>query len=332
MKAALLNAPGKIEISEIPVPQLERDHVLIEPIYAGICGSDVSLFSGHRMPLAYPLLLGHEAIGRVTAVGDEVTQLVVGQRVIVEPNYPCGMCKYCRTGRGNICPNKKSLGVTIPGCFAEQFVAPAEFVWPVHDSISDEDAVTIEPLAVSLHALWQSGAQIGDTVAVLGCGATGLLLIQAAISQGMRVFAFDKLESKLHMAQQLGAHVDQGQDISKLWRDEGVTTVFECAGVTSTVELALGAMPRGGQVILLGLSSSQASFVPLRFVREELRMSGSIIYDHPADFARTISLVEKKVLSPRSIVTHTIPISEICHALQLASTGDVGKILLNMKA
>jgi threonine dehydrogenase-like Zn-dependent dehydrogenase len=222
--------------------------------------------------------------------------------------------------------------VTIPGCFAEQFVAPVEFVWPVHDSISDEDAVTIEPLAVSLHALWQSGAQIGDTVAVLGCGATGLLLIQAAISQGVRVFASDKLESKLEMARQLGARVDQGQDISKLWRDEGVTTVFECAGVTSTVELALGAVPRGGQVILLGLSSSQASFVPLKFVREELRVSGSIIYDHPADFARTISLVEKKVLSPRSIVTHTIPISEICHALQLASTGDVGKILLNMKA
>ena len=330
MKAAFLFAPEKIEINNTPVPQVDSDQVLIEPIRVGICGSDVSLFSGHRTPSAYPLLLGHEAVGHVRAVGDNAAQFSIGQRVIVEPNYPCGACAYCRSGRGNICPNKKSLGVTISGCFADQFVAPAEFVWPVPETVSDEDAVTIEPLAVSLHALWQSGAQIGDTVAVLGCGATGLLLIQAAVSQGMRVFAHDKLESKLDMANQLGAQIDQSADISSLWRDEGVTTVFECAGAASTVELALSAVPRGGQVVLLGLSTSRASFVPLKLVREELRVTGSIIYDHPADFARTIALVEKKVLSPGSIVTNTFPFSEISQALQLASTGEAGKVLLAM--
>lgn len=328
MKAALLFAPTKIEISNADMPSLEKDQVLIKPIYLGICGSDVSLYTGHRTPLAYPLILGHEVVGRILAVGEGVTQVVVGQRVIVEPNYPCGVCVYCRTGRGNICPNKKSLGVTISGCFAEQFIAPVEFVWPVPDSISDEDAVAIEPLAVSLHGLWQSGAQIGDTVAVLGCGATGLLMVHAAVSQGMRVFAFDKLENKLDMARQLGAQVDQNQDISKLWQDEGVTTVFECAGVSSTVELALNAIPRGGQVILLGLSSSQASFTPLKFVREGIRVSGSIIYNHPTDFSRTIALVEKGVLSPKSIVTHTFPFQEISHALKFASTGEGGKTLL----
>lgn len=332
MKAAFLLAPKRIEIQDTPVPQVNRDQVLIEPIHMGICGSDVSLFSGHRTPAAYPLLLGHESVGHVRAIGNDVTQFSIGQRVIVEPNVPCGKCSYCRSGRGNICPNKKSLGVTIPGCFAEQFVAPAEFVWLLPETISDEDAVTIEPLAVSLHALWQSGAQIGDTIAVLGCGATGLLLIQAAVSQGMRVFAHDKLESKLNMARQLGAQIDQDADIPSLWKDEGVTTVFECAGAASTVELALSAVPRGGQVILLGLSTSPASFVPLKLVREEIRVSGSIIYDHPADFARTIALVEKKVLSPGSIVTNTFQFSDISQALQLASTGAVGKVLLAMES
>ena len=331
MRAALLYAPEKIEISETTMPLLGLNEVLIKPICVGICGSDVSLFRGHRTPSAYPLLLGHEVVGYVTAIGDDVTQIAVGQRVIVEPNYPCGSCAYCRSGRGNICPNKKSLGVTISGCFADQFVAPAEFVWPVPDTISDEDAVTIEPLAVSLHALWQSGAQIGDTVAVLGCGSTGLLLIQAAVSQGMRVFAHDIVESKMDMARELGAHVNRSPDISELWRDEGVTSVFECAGATATVELALNAVPRGGQIILLGLSSSQASFTPLKFVREELRISGSIIYDHPNDFARTIALVEKKVLSPRKIISHTFPFKEISDALKLASTGEAGKVLLTME-
>ena len=330
MKAALLLAPQEIEIRDTATPSVGRDEVLIKPIRVGICGSDVSLFSGHRKPLAYPLLLGHEVVGYITAVGDDVDNLEVGQRVVVEPNYPCGVCTYCRAGRGNICPNKKSLGVTIPGCFAENFTAPAEFVWSLPDTISDENAVTIEPLAVSLHALWQSGVQIGDTIAVLGCGATGLLLVQAAVSQGVRVFAHDKLESKVEMARLLGAQVDQGPDMSTLWRDEGVTSVFECAGASATVELALTAVPRGGQVILLGLSSSQANFLPLRFVREGLRVSGSIIYNHPSDFKRAIRLVEKEVLIPKRIVSHTFPFNEIGGALQLACTGEAGKVLLTM--
>ncbi len=332
IKTALLVAPKKIEITDFPVPQVDRTQVLIAPKCVGICGSDVSFFLGHRIPSEYPLLLGHESVGRILAVGSDVTKFSVGQRVIVEPNYPCGACAYCRSGRGNICPNKKSLGVTIPGCFTEQFVAPEEFVWPLPESISDEDAVTIEPMAVSLHALWQSGAQIGDTVAVLGCGATGLLLIHAGVSQGMRVFAHDKLEGKLHMASQLGAQIDQSADILKLWEREGVTTVFECAGVTATVELALSAAPRGAHVVLLGLSTSEASFVPLKLVRGELRVSGTIIYVHPRDFARTIALVEKKVLSPGNIVTNTFTFREIGRALQLASTGEVGKVLLTMES
>ncbi len=330
MKAALLLAPQEIQIQDAAQPQLGGTDVLIEPVLAGICGSDVSLFLGHRTAPAYPLLLGHEVIGRVAAVGDGVTQLAVGQRVIVEPNYPCGMCTFCRAGRGNICPNKKSLGVTISGCFAESFAAPAEFVWAIPDTIADDDAAAIEPLAVSLHALWQSGAQLGDTIAVIGCGSTGLLLIQAAVAQGMRVFAHDKLESKIEMAHKLGAQVRVDVDVARLWRDEGVTSVFECAGAAATVELALNAVPRGGQVILLGLSSSQANFQPLRFVREGLRVSGSIIYDHPHDFARAIGLVEQKVLSPSSIVSHRFPFSDIRRALEVASTGEAGKVLLNM--
>lgn len=332
MKAALLYEPKRVEISEIDEPQLGPDDVRIKPKLAGICGSDISLFMGHRVASEYPLLIGHEVVGNVTAVGVNVERVKIGQRVIVEPNYNCGVCTFCHSGRGNICPNKKSLGVNIPGCFAEQFVAPAEFVWSVPETISDEDAVTMEPLAVSLHAIWQSDARIGDTIAVLGCGATGLLLIQAAIAQGMRVFAHDKLEGKLELARELGAQVDQNQEIPKLWQSEGVTTVFECAGVASTVELALNAVPRGGQIVLLGLSTSQASFVPLKFVREGLRVSGSIIYDHPTDFSKTIALVDNKVLSPKSIVSHTFPFSEISQALTLASTGESGKVVLNMEA
>ncbi len=329
MKAALLFAPQKIEVQEIAVPHVDTGEVLIQPMRAGVCGSDVSLYAGHRSA-AYPLLLGHEVVGRVSALGKDVTQFHAGQRVIIEPNYPCGACSFCRGGRGNICPNKKSPGVTAPGCFAELFTAPAEFVWAIPDAVADVDAVTLEPLAVSLHALWQSGAQIGDTVAVLGCGATGLLLIHAAVMQGMRVFAFDKLPEKMELARGFGADVVETDDVAKLWRDENVSTVFECAGVPGAVELALSSAPRGSHVVLLGLAATPATFVPLSLVRQEIRVSGSIIYHHPSDFARTIALVARGVLHPSRIVTDTLPFDSIDRALQLASTGRAGKVLLQM--
>ncbi len=330
MKAAFLISPKKIEFQHVDVPLPSRGQVNIHPLRAGVCGSDVSLFLGHRAPPAYPLLLGHEVLGHITAVGEGVTQFSIGQHVIVEPNYPCGVCTFCRSGRGNICPDKKSPGVNIPGCFAESFIAPAEFVWPIPDTVSDEDAVTIEPLAVSLHALWQSNAQMGDTVAVLGCGATGLLLIHAAVAQGIRVIAHDKLAEKLALAHQFGAITPASDDTAKLWQTENVTTVFECAGVTPTVELALSAAPRGSQVMLIGLANSAASFVPLRLVREGISVQGSMIYDHPQDFSRAIDLVARGVLKPSRIVTHTLAFSDITRALELAGGGQAGKVLLQI--
>jgi threonine dehydrogenase-like Zn-dependent dehydrogenase len=326
MKAALLKAPGKIEIGEAAHPVLAAGEVMIAPARVGVCGSDVSFYLGHRKAPQYPFTLGHEMVGRVVAVSAGVTDLSVGQRVIVEPNYPCGTCAFCRHGRGNICPNKQSMGVTAPGCFAECAAAPAAFVWSLPDAVSDLDAATIEPLTVSLHALIQSGAQIGDTVAVVGCGVVGLLLIHVAVAQGVRVLAHDRIDRKLEMAARLGATPCGHDDPAGLWLDGNVSTVFECAGATATVEQALSAAPRGSQVVLLGLSSSPASFVPLRLVREGIRIAPSMIYDHPSDFARSIALVADGRLHPSCIVTDTVPFESIGRALETASSGQAGKI------
>jgi threonine dehydrogenase-like Zn-dependent dehydrogenase len=330
MKAAKLLAPKEIKISETDLPIMGENEVLIRSLSVGICGSDTSYYLGHRKPQTYPWVLGHEVVGQVAAFGDSVTGISVGQRVIVEPNYPCGVCTFCRTSRGNICPNKESLGITLNGCFTEQFVAPAEYVWAVPDGISNDDAVTIEPLTVSLHALWNSGDQSGDVIAVLGCGATGLLLIQAAISEGLRVIAHDQVQSKMDLARQMGAEIYPGEEIARLWQTEGVTTVFECAGAAATAELAINSAPRGSQVILIGLSSSEARFVPFKLVREGLRLSGSFIYNHPNDFARAIELVKRKVLSPGTIVSNVFPFNDIRQALELASSGNAGKILVTI--
>lgn len=330
MKAALLTDREVIKMSEMDTPQPAPDEVLIRPEFVGICGTDISFYFGHRQ-VPYPFVLGHELSGRVEALGNNVDKFRVGQRVIVEPNYPCGSCALCLSGRGSVCAGKKSMGVNIPGCLSELAVAPAEFVWAVPDSISDTDAATIEPLAVSLHGLLQSGAKEGDTIVVLGCGVVGLLLIHAAASMGVRVIAHDRIEKKLKMAEVLGAFIaNDGSDTGSLWEKENATAVFECAGVSATLELALKSAPRGASVIMLGLSSSPASFIPMRLVREGINVYTSMIYDHPEDFARTIGLVADGKLQPGRIVTDTFPFDSVATGIARAGTGESGKVHIKM--
>lgn len=331
MRAALLLAPERITIDNVAEPRPAPGEAMIRPAIAGICGTDISFFAGHRSA-SYPFILGHEVTGRVVAFGEGVTTLRVGQRVVVEPNYPCGSCALCLAGRGAICARKESMGVNVPGCFAQCAVAPAEFVWPVPDSISDEDAATIEPLAVSMHGLRLSGAKAGDTVAVLGCGVVGLLLIHAAVAAGVRVIAHDRLAEKRKMAGALGAIVaPESESIEALWQNENVGTVFECAGVTPTAELALKHAPRGATVILLGLASTPVSFLPMKLVREGIDLLTSMIYDHPSDFEHVIGQVANGFLHPSKVVTHTYPLEGIREALDLAGTGASGKIHIKIE-
>ncbi len=331
MKAALLTAPETMRIGTLQTPRPGAGEVLIRPEYVGICGTDVSIYSGHRR-VDYPFVLGHELCGRIAGLGEGVAGLDVGQRVVVEPNYPCGACRLCLSGRGAVCAGKRSMGVTVPGCLSEYALAPAAFVWAVPESIPDPDAATIEPLAVSLHGLKRSGAGRGDTVAVLGCGVVGLLLVHAAASMGVRVLAHDRLEAKRKMALDLGAALaDDGADAGALWEKENVTAVFECAGVADTATLALGNAPRASAVILLGLAASPASFVPMRLVREGIEVYTSMIYDHPEDFARTIDLVAKGSLHPGRVVTDTVPFESAARAMELARSGEGGKILVQME-
>jgi threonine dehydrogenase-like Zn-dependent dehydrogenase len=160
----------------------------------------------------------------------------------------------------------------------------------------------------------------------------GLLLIHAAVAAGVRVVAHDRIAGKLEMARALGAAIiSDGEDAEAVWQKENVTTVFECAGASGTVELALKAAPRGAEVILLGLASTPASFLPMRLVREGINLRTSMIYDHPADFTYVIDLVAKGKLHPAAVVTHTFPFEGIREALELAAGGGAGKIHIRME-
>ena len=335
MRAAILEGPGRLVVQDTPEPTPADGEVLVAVELAGVCGSDIPLFQGTR-PTSYPLILGHEAIGRV--VRPASSGLAEGTRVVIEPNIPCGVCAVCRRGRGNVCPNKRSLGLNTPGVFAERVAVPSGFVHPLPPEIAPMDGVGLEPLAVAVHAFGLGEAAEGDAVAIIGCGTEGLLLTQVAVAMGARVLAADMREERLAVAQRLGAAqtlrvpADQSpQDVgARIAAEWSPTVVFECAGAAPAVELAIQAVAIGGRVVLVGLAAKPVPVVPMRFVRRGLTLAASLIYDHPTDFERTIELVRAGHLHPSAVVTHVEGLEQAGDVLPLVVCGQTGKVVLDV--
>jgi L-iditol 2-dehydrogenase len=352
MKAAVLNQPNFIKVKQTLIPEPKEGEVRIKIKMIGVCGSDVHLFLGHRL-LDKPTIIGHEGLGYIDKIGKGVTGRMVGERVVLEPNIPCATCKYCRSGRGNICINKRVIGVNEAGCFAEYICLPEAFCWGISDSISDADAVTIEPTAVGYSALFAAKAQSGDTIAVIGLGAIGLLLTHLALALGYKVLVTELNEHKLKMATNLGAIAtndlqnskkiaknsiytegspagDQSTILGEIWEENDVVAVFECAGSAYTASLVTAAAPRGSEIVLVGLSGNLATFKPLKIAREGITIVPSIIYDHPFDFKRTIQLIESKIIRPSFIISRYMALNDIQSALEIAAKGDESKIVITV--
>lgn len=337
MKAAFLQVPKHIHLQDVPIPEPGIGEVRIKLKQIGICGSDVHLFLGHRR-LDNPTVIGHEGVGYIDKIGAGVPDRSLGERVVIEPNIPCRHCRYCVSGRGNICINKRVIGLTEAGCFAEYVVLPADFCWRVPDSISDDDAVTVEPMAVALHALLASSAKPGDTIAVIGLGAIGLLVTHLALSLGYQVFVTEISSTKVQLAEDLGAIAlcptgnpdEQLAALAETWLANDVCTVFECAGAAATASLATAAAPRGSEIVLVGLSGQAATFTPLKIAREGIHIVPSIIYDHPVDFKRTLQLMASRTIRPGFIISRKVELNNLQSALELAAQGEDSKILITV--
>lgn len=334
MLAGVLLDKKEIALQNQPIPEPGPLEVRIKLETLGICGSDVSLYLGHRANTPYPLILGHEGIGWIEKMGDQVSHLKLGQRVVIEPNFPCGQCPLCWSGRSNICLHKRIFGVLEAGCFAEYAVVPAQFVWPVPETISNEDAVLIEPLAVALHALYTAPSRPGDVLAVLGLGAIGLLLVQAACRMGYHVLAYDQVSSKVALAETLGAIPlpveSTASELATAWQKAGVSTIFECAGAAAALTTAVNAAPKGATIVVVGLADQPSAVSEFTLTRQGIQVLSSIIYQHPVDFQRTIRLLEQGFIQPSKIISADQPFAQLPAALEMASQGQHSKIILSL--
>lgn len=334
MLAGVLLGKQQIELQYKPIAEPGPQEVCIKMETLGICGSDVSLYLGHRANTPFPLIIGHEGVGKIDKIGARVAHLSPGQRVVIEPNFPCGHCDLCWRGRSNICLNKRIFGVLEPGCFAEYAIVPASFVWPLPDSIANENAVLIEPLAVALHALYTAPSRPGDVLAIMGLGAIGLLLVQVACRMGYRVLAYDHVAAKISLAAALGAvpltAESTEDDLARAWRSAGVSTIFECAGAAIALTTAINAAPKGSTVVVVGLATQASALSEFTLTRQGIQILSSIIYEHPLDFRRTIRLLEQEYINPSAIISSRLSFAQLPLALEIASQGQQSKIILSV--
>jgi alcohol dehydrogenase/L-iditol 2-dehydrogenase len=286
MKAALLVRPGEVVVDEIPEPDVGPNDVSIAVGGVGLCGSDLSVFSGKWDAPSYPWVMGHEAFGTVEAAGENVPENRLGQTVVVEPNIACLACEQCRRGRTSACLARQSVGMNRPGALAQRLVVPSRFAWPIRSAAS-EDLVCVEPTTVVMAALRRLGAPLPDSALVVGVGAQGLLMSVALLERGVIVHGYDVSPDRVVFAGELGvqpAVVNEGGPRFDL--------VVDTVGSPASVEVAIRGLQVGGTLLFLGLDDRPFQLTAQSVVRRQMVLQGSLTYDHPNDFEMSVGLID----------------------------------------
>ncbi|MBI4241286.1 MAG: alcohol dehydrogenase catalytic domain-containing protein [Candidatus Rokubacteria bacterium] len=315
MKAAVLHGPRDLRIESATVPAPAPGEVLVRVKAAGLCGTDYRIWSGDR-PVRYPLIMGHEFIGEVAAVGAGVTHLMPGDRVAVEPNYSCGSCALCREGNRNLCAKRTAVGIDVSGGFAQFARLPARCCWLAPAGLTEEQLLLTEPLAVMVRAVARAEVKPGATAAVVGAGTLGLLGLQVLRARGARVLVVGRTDRRLSLARQLGAEAvhalaaGPGSEAARAFSGrEGVDVVVETAGTPEAVAGAIELARPGGRVVLTGLPHEPSQVHFFWVVRHELTLVGSMIYQD--EFPEAMRLLHDGAVTVAPLVTHRFPLDAI---------------------
>ena len=326
MHAAVLHGPRDVRTEKRADLTPGAGEAVVQVFASGLCGTDFRIWNGDRA-VRYPLIMGHEFIGEVVAVGPplgspvgpNVQALQPGQKVAVEPNYSCGACPLCREGNRNLCLSRTAIGIDVNGGFAEQACLPARCCWPAPAEVSDDQLLLAEPLAVVVRAVARGEARPGESVAVLGVGALGLLAIQVLKAQGLRVLAIGRTNHRENLARVLGADdfatsgAGGASEAARAFSGrEGVDLVIETAGTGVAVEQAFELTRPAGRVVLTGLPHEASAVSFFGVVRRELRIIGSMIYQ--AEFPEAIRLLSMGTVRVDKLVTHRFPLARVQEA------------------
>ena len=319
MRALVLSEYKRLDVRDVPTPEVGERDVLVRVHACGICGSDVHGYdgsSGRRIP---PAVMGHEAAGVVERIGADVERVSPGDRVTFDSTVSCGRCEYCRAGRSNLCDQRKVLGVSCgdyrqAGAFAEFVAVPEHIVYRLPGEVSFEHAAMVEPVSVAVHAVARAPMPARSAV-VVGAGTIGLLVIQALRAAGAgRVIAVDVDEGKLALARKLGADVvlnptavDVPMEVRGL-TEGGADVALECVGATEPIKTAVACVRKGGSVVLVGNVSPGIQLPLQAVVTGELTLLGTCASN--GEYPRAIELLRTGAIDVRPLITLVAPLAE----------------------
>ena len=327
---------GVLEYVERTAPQLVADDdVLIRIEACGICGTDLNILAvppAHKAPPG--IVIGHEGVGIVAAVGPAVQGVGPGDRVVIANRLTCGKCEYCRRGLDNQCTNYQTIGTTIDGAFAPTVRAPARALWKIDPSVPRDDAALFEPLSCAVGSVRRAPFQAGDNVAIIGAGPMGLLfaLLYRTLGAG-KIILLDVAPYRLEFAQEMGMdaaiNVTQVDAAAEVRRMTGLGADIVVDAVGNQIGQAIQLARRGGQVILFGLRPHDNPPVnQYTITRYDLTVHGTFVGLHP--FAQTIQLLESRRVQPSVLVTHRLPLAELERGVELMRTQQAMKVLIEM--
>jgi len=338
MKSAVFYEKNNIKTEELPLPTPKADEVLIKVYACGICGTDVHIFNGDEGAAKTPsgTVLGHEFAGEIVEIGSNATEFKIGDRVCVDPNKLCGECYYCKSGIGHFCENMIGIGTTINGGFSEYCVVPKSQVYNIGDAVSYEEAAMAEPVACCMHGIDLCDIECGSTIAIIGGGMIGLIMLQLAKLRGAStIILIEPVKEKYELAKKLGADILINPfevDVKNELKKQGVNrigTVIECVGNTKTIAQAIDIAGNYSTVMMFGLTApnDEISIKPFEIFKKEITLKSSFI--NPYTQKRAIDTIKSGKIDVSSMVYSVEELDKLPEILANKEIRSKGKIIIS---
>ncbi|MFF5140156.1 zinc-dependent alcohol dehydrogenase family protein [Streptomyces sp. NPDC013157] len=327
MRAAVIEAPGKVTVTTVPDPAPGPREVVVEVAACGLCGTDLHILQGEFAP-TLPVVPGHEFAGRVVELGREVTELAVGDRVAVDPSLYCNECRCCRTGHNNLCDRWQAIGVTVAGGAAEYAAAPVANCVRLPDHVDVQDAALIEPLSCAVRGYDVLSSRLGSHVLVYGSGTMGLMMLELAKRTGAAsVDVVDVNAERLATAGRLGSS-RTALSADELARPGGWDVVVDATGNAAAIQDGLDRVAKAGTFLQFGVAdyATTATISPYRIYNQEITITGSMAVLH--SYERAAELFASGVLDPQVFISHRLPLAEYPQALDRFAAGQGRKIVV----
>lgn len=332
MKAIQYCGKEEIQYVDIPKPIINEREALVKIAYAGICGSDMFIYSGTHPRAKAPLIMGHEFSGVIEELPRGYKgEFAVGDKITINPLLSCHACTPCQTGNTHVCTKLGLTGIDTDGGFAEFVKVPLDQLVKLPSGINMEHGAIVEPVAVAVHAIRSSALKIGDTVLIIGGGPIGVLVSLAARHAGAeKVLVIEPNEFRRQIIAELGFEVLPEADNEKIMQftnGDGADVVYEVAGVQASMDAATKYCKIRGQVVIVSSFKKPVYTDLLRVNFAELNIIGIRVYTRK-DFAAAVELVEKYPEFAK-VITHTFTLQEAQKGIELMKQGaDNLKVLL----